>query len=68
LQLGDGHLWNALALTAMAGLAALPAETISAHAWLRTAVPILLATIGMAAKTAGNHPAAKKRIDHDATP
>jgi hypothetical protein len=48
----DGHAWNALALTAVAGTAALPAELLSAHAWLRTAVPIALAAVGVLTRTA----------------
>ncbi len=56
-QLATGEVWYGLAAAAIAGLAAIPAETLSAHSWLRTATPIALALIGCAAKGLQNHPA-----------
>jgi len=53
--IADGHAWNALALTAMAALAALPVELLSAHSWLRCAVPITLAAMGVLTRAAGRH-------------
>jgi hypothetical protein len=55
LHLVDGHLWNALALAAMAGLTAIPADVLNSNSRLRFAVPVVLAVIGMAVKTAANH-------------
>ena len=49
-QLADGHAWTALALSAMAGLAAIPADVLASRSWLRIAAPIALAGIGIAVK------------------
>jgi hypothetical protein len=53
LEFAGGHAWNALALIAMAGLAAIPPELLSAHASLRTTAPIVLAVLGIAARITG---------------
>jgi hypothetical protein len=60
LAVTDGHAWNALALTAMAALTAIPAEILSAHSWLRTGTPIVLAAIGILARAKGRHAVIKQ--------
>ncbi len=55
LQICTGQAWNALAVTASVALSALPSELLSAHAWLRTAIPVLLAVIGVGVQSAANH-------------
>ncbi len=68
VQLATGELWYGLAAAAIAGLAAIPAEALSAHSWLRTATPIALALIGCAAKGLQNHSAVCAHCQEGAPP
>lgn len=54
LQLADPHLWNAAALAAIAGLAALPPDFVAAHTLLKIAMPAALA-IGVTLRARQNH-------------
>jgi hypothetical protein len=53
LEVAGGHLWNSLALAAMAGLAAVPADWLAEHSALRTVTPALLAIAGIVARITG---------------
>ena len=61
LQLAAPQFWHALALAAIAGMLAVPADVLRANSWLRSALPIALAMIGTIVYGLEKHPHAKQR-------